>query len=172
MLGWLFGRKSGGGDGAVSETRELITLNRSVDATPAKAFEVFVDRLATWWPKANTWAGDKLQTIVIEPKYGGRCYERGPAGEQVWGKVLTVDRPSHLVYTWQIRADRTPEPSEASASRVDLRFIALPTGKTEVLLVHRDFPRHGDGWEKYKADMAKTWPGLMDAYLKALADAA
>jgi len=86
--------------------------------------------------------------------------------------VLTVDRPSHLVYTWQIRADRTPEPSEASASRVDLRFIALPTGKTEVLLVHRDFPRHGDGWEKYKADMAKTWPGLMDAYLKALADAA
>jgi hypothetical protein len=41
------------------------------------------------------------------------------------------------------------------------------------VVVHRDFPRHGDGWEKYRQAMAAKsgWPMLIDAYTRA-ADAA
>ena len=42
--------------------------------------------------------------------------------------------------------------NEAGASRVDVRFVAADDGKaTEAVIVHRDFPRHGDGWEAYKS---------------------
>ena len=54
---------------------------------------------------------------------GGRCFERlKDGGEQVWGKVLAFDRPHHIVIAWQISPDRTPEDSDATASRVDVRF--------------------------------------------------
>ncbi|MEK7284347.1 MAG: hypothetical protein AAB114_00630 [Chloroflexota bacterium] len=75
--------------------------------------------MASWWPRQNTWARDNLDTIVIEAKYGGRAYERAKGGgDQVFGKVLTLDRPGHIVFTWQIRPDRSPEPEEALASCV------------------------------------------------------
>ena len=47
---------------------------------------------------------------------------------------------------------------------------AVDGGKTDVVLVHRDFPRHGEGWEKYKTEMAAKsgWPRLMDLYKAAV----
>ncbi|HZP18954.1 MAG TPA: SRPBCC domain-containing protein [Bauldia sp.] len=169
MFGWLFGRKGESG-GGVTETRELFSLTRPLAAPADKAFAVFVDKADTWWPRRNTWSQDDLDRIVIEPMFGGRCYERTKSGEErVWGKVLTISRPGHIVLTWQIRPDRSPEPEEAAASRIDVRFMANDQGGGSILLVHRDFPRHGEGWEKYKAEMAKAWPGMLDAYVKALA---
>jgi uncharacterized protein YndB with AHSA1/START domain len=169
MFKWLFKRGKGEGGGAgASVTRELLSLSRTLDTTPEKAFAVFVERLNTWWPREFTWGKDRLAEIGIEPRTGGRAFERTTDGTvSTWGKVLTLDRPRHIVLAWQIRPDRSPEPEEALASRLDVRFIATDQGKTELLLVHRDFPRHGDGWEKYQGEMAKRWPALIDAYLRA-----
>ena len=86
--------------------------------------------------------------------------------------MLSVFRPSHLVIAWQISPDRQVIDNEASASRVDVRFVEQEGGKTEVVLVHRDFPRHGPGWEKYRQKMSVKeggWPMLMDRYVKAVA---
>ena len=89
--------------------------------------------------------------IGIEPKMGGRCLERHKDGsESVWGKVLAFERPSHIVIAWQIAPDRRAEDSEATASRVDVRFSVRDAGKTDVLLVHRDFFRHQGDWETYR----------------------
>ena len=108
-----------------------------------------------WWPRDYTWGKENLATIGIEPTMGGRCFERAKdGGEQVWGTVLAVDRPNHIVIAWQIIADRTPEDSDATSSRVDVRFSPTDAGKTDVLVVHRDFFRHGGDWEKYRNDMA------------------
>lgn len=164
----LFGRKDE--EEAVGGTAELIILSRKVSVPPERAFEVFVDRLAEWWPREYTWGGDRLDTIAIEAKMNGRCFERASDGtESVWGTVLTVDRPNHIVFAWQIKPDRTPEPTEGTASRVDVRFVENDGG-TEVVVVHRDFPRHGDGWQTYKDNMAskKGWPHIMDLYTKAV----
>jgi hypothetical protein len=59
---------------------------------------------------------------------------------------------------------------EAMASRLDVHFVARDAGGTEMILVHRDFPRHGDGWEKYRKDMAapKGWPRLVELYVQAV----
>jgi uncharacterized protein YndB with AHSA1/START domain len=172
MLGWLFGKKKDEGAAAgVDESRELFSLHRTVDAPIERAFEVFVDKIGSWWPRDYTWAGDQLEAFLIEPRYGGRALERRKGGAtEVWGKVLAFDRPRHVVLAWQIRPDRTPEPEEGGSSRVDVRFVANAEGKTEVLLVHRDFPRHGEGWEKYKSQMAGKdgWPRLLDLYAAAV----
>jgi len=172
MLGWLFGRKTNDGATGATETRELFSLGRTVDAPPDRAFAVFADRFGDWWPRDYTWAKENLDTIAIEARMRGRCFERSKDGTvAVWGTVLACDRPNHLVFAWQIRPDRSPEAEEGAASRVDIRFVGVDGGKTDVVLVHRDFPRHGEGWEKYKTEMAAKngWPRLMDLY-KAAAD--
>jgi len=173
MLGWLFGKKREGATAGDSETRELFTVSRTINAPVDRAFAVFADRIGEWWPRDYTWAKENLDAIVIEARMRGRCFERSKDGTvAIWGTVLACSRPEHLVFAWQIRPDRSPEPEEGMASRVDIRFVGR-YGKTDVVLVHRDFPRHGDGWEKYKAQMQgkDAWPRLMDLY-KAAADKA
>jgi uncharacterized protein YndB with AHSA1/START domain len=169
MFKWLFGSKeetttSGG-------TAEIVVVTRKVKATRDEAFAAFVDRIGTWWPRDLTWAGENLAEIAIEPQLNGRAFERTKDGSvRVWGTVLSLQRPEHIVIAWQIKPDRSPEPSPATASRVDVRFVAIDPATTEVVIVHRDFARHGDGWQAYRATMgAKTgWPRLVELYARAL----
>jgi uncharacterized protein YndB with AHSA1/START domain len=170
MFKWLTGRR----ESRAEETggKELLVMSRKVPVSPDRAFAVFVDGLDGWWPRDATWGGDQVETIGIDPRVGGRCYERTRDGaEAVWGTVLTVSRPNHIVFAWQIRPDRSPEPNEAAASRVDVRFTASGPAATDVVIVHRDFPRHGEGWEAYRRAMgaANGWPRLMGLYVKAAA---
>ncbi len=177
MFKWLFGNKdeesSGGGGDQARGTKELLVVSRTVAVPPERAFAVFVDEFGSWWPAKYTLAGDNLAEILIEPKMNGRAIERDKTGgETVWGTVLSFFRPSHLVIAWQIAPDRTLVDNEATASRVDVRFVGQDDGGTEVVLVHRDFPRHGAGWEKYRQQMSAKeggWPLLMDRYAKAVA---
>jgi uncharacterized protein YndB with AHSA1/START domain len=173
MFNWLFGGKEKAAGPEVGGPPELIVVEETVDAPAARAFEVFVDRLGSWWPREYTWAKDNLGEIGIEAKYEGKCYERGKDGaESVWGTVLTVARPEHIVFAWQINADRSAEPNVALASRVDIRFSAAGDDKTHVVLVHRDFPRHGTGWQKYRSNMASKsgWPRILEHYKRAVAE--
>ena len=70
-----------------------------------------------------------------------------------------------------MRADRAPEASEGASSRVDVRFVERDPGTSEILVVHRDFFRHGEDFEAYRNEMAgkKGWPAIVEAYVKALA---
>jgi uncharacterized protein YndB with AHSA1/START domain len=167
MFRWLTGRKD---ERAAGGSKELLVVSRTLGVPVEQAFAVFVDRFNEWWPRDATWGGDKIAEIIIEAQPGGRCFERTRDGiESVWGTVLSLTRPRHIVIAWQIRPDRTPETSEIAASRLDVRFVAVSDDASEVVLVHRDFPRHGDGWEAYRNAMAsaKGWPRLMDLYAKA-----
>jgi uncharacterized protein YndB with AHSA1/START domain len=170
MFKWLFGKKDDAA--APGGTPEIIVIQRRVKSAPDRAFAVFVDEMNSWWPRDLTWAKDNLDAIGIEAQLGGHAFERDKSGKTAtWGTVLSMKRPEHIVFAWQIRADRSPEPSEAAASRVDLRFVPVDAETTDVLVVHRDFPRHGDGWQAYKASMASKggWPRLIEAYAKAVA---
>ncbi|MCP4380060.1 MAG: ATPase [Hyphomicrobiales bacterium] len=166
----LFGKKSDAGGIEVGGTKELLHLTQPVGVPVDRAFEVFVDELASWWPGDYTWSGSQLKTIGIEPAMGGACFEETVDGtRKVWGSVLAFSRPDHIVLAWQITPNREPEPNEAAASRVDVRFSPSDDGGTNVLLVHRDFFRHGEGWEKYREEMAskKGWPHKIGLYAKA-----
>jgi hypothetical protein len=172
VLKWLFGSKEADAAPEVSGNKELLVVSQKVAGTPERAFAVFVDEFDRWWPRDYTWGKDKLAEIGIEPKIGGKCFERTTDGAlAVWGTVLSIQRPSHIVIAWQVKADRTAEPDERTASRVDVRFVAVEgEGVSDVVVVHRDFPRHGDGWEAYRTRMASKegWPRLIQLYAKAV----
>ena len=120
MFAWLTGKKR---EPAAEGGKDLLVVSRTVPAPAERAFAVFVDDFKSWWPRDFTWGGDDVAEIGIEAKLGGRCYERTKdGGEAVWGTVLTVARPSHIVLAWQIGPDRSAVDNEAAASRVDVRF--------------------------------------------------
>lgn len=172
MFKWLFGKRDEeGGAEAAAGTGDVVVISRKLPVPRAEAFAAFVDRIGTWWPRDYTWSGDRLATFGVEPRLNGRAYETDTSGtSRTWGTVLSFERPSHIVIAWQIAANRDPEESQATASRVDVRFSEIDPQNTEVTVVHRDFPRHGDGWQAYRSRMgSKTgWPRLMDLYAGSL----
>jgi hypothetical protein len=78
--------------------------------------------MATWWPLATHKIGKaKAVDTVIEPRVGGRWYERGDDGSTCdWGRVPSWEPPSRLVLSWDINADWQYDPNE------DPRPIAPP----------------------------------------------
>ncbi len=152
----------------MSAIRRTIT----VGAEAAHAFHVFTEGLATWWPRAYTWAGEVLGTIAIEPRAGGFCYERGPFGFRCdWGRVLAWEPPHRIVFTWQIGPDRVPQPDPERASEVEVRFTAVDGG-TRIELEHSGFDRHGDDAVKYRdaMDSEYGWPMILARYAEAVDD--
>jgi len=142
-----------------------------VHAPPERAFSVFADGLATWWPREYSWAGAVVDTIAIEPREGGRCFERGPYGFSCdWGRVLIWEPPQRLAFTWQITPERLPQPDPAKASEVDVSFSPEGSG-TDVSLEHRGFERHGEGSAEYRIgmDMPEGWMLLLERYRAAVA---
>ncbi len=62
----------------------------NVQAPQAVAWRVFTEKMGAWWPLAYYKIG-KANAVdaVIEPRAGGRWYERGDDGSTCqWGSVL------------------------------------------------------------------------------------
>jgi uncharacterized protein YndB with AHSA1/START domain len=153
--------------GATAETiRRAVTVPVPVE----RAFAAWTE-LASWWPRQYTWASDALETIGIEPREGGHCFELGPRGFHCdWGTVLVWDPPSRLVLAWQIAPDRAPEPNPAKASEVEVRFVPAGPSTTRVEVEHRGFARHGEDGDAYRQalDSPEGWPMMLDRYTAVL----
>jgi len=144
----------------------------TVEAAPDRAFAVFTEDLAAWWPSEYTWSGEVLETIGIEPREGGHCFEIGPGGfRSDWGTVLRWAPPGRLAFAWQISPERVPEPNPARASEVEVRFEPEGEAGTRVELEHRGFARHGEGAEDYRTglDSPAGWTLLLECYAAAFA---
>lgn len=149
---------------------EAAKLTKSVPATPELAFARFTEGLGTWWPPEFTWSQEVLESIEMESRPGGLCFERGPYGFRVdWARVLSWEPPHRLVLSWQIGPDRMPEPNPAKASQVEVRFVAGEAGTTEIELTHSGFDRHGEAAEGYRAAMTEHgWPRILERYAATL----
>ena len=144
-----------------------MTHEISVAFPPERAFAVFCEEMTSWWPPEYTWAQKTLQEIGIEPREGGHCYELGPHDFRCdWGRVVTCERPARIAFTWQISAQRVPQPDPALASLVEVRFTPEGECGTRVRLAHRHFSRHGEGAEGYEAAMSSPqgWPLLLERF--------
>src|SRR5688572_25840184 len=110
--------------------------------------------------------------IGIEPREGGFAFERGPHGFLVhWGRVTDWEPPDRLVFTWQIAADRSPQPDPAKASEVEVRFTDADDGGTRVAVEHRGWERHGEGAHEYRDgfEQAGAWPLVLERFAAAAA---
>lgn len=143
----------------------------TVPAPAERAFAIFTEGLASWWPAEYTWSQDVLATIAIEPGEEGRCFERGPHHfECDWGRVLAWEPPRRLVFTWQISPRREPQPNPLKASEIEIRFEPEGPSATRVEFEHRFFDRHGEGWAEYRAalESPQGWSYILDRYVKAV----
>ena len=114
-----------------------------VKAPREVAWRVFTEKMGTWWPLAHYKIGKaKAVDAVIEPRVGGRWYERGDDGSTCdWGRVVLWEPPARLVLTWDIDANFQYDPT--LNTEIDVRFIPVGTTETRVELEHRRLDRYG-----------------------------
>ena len=126
--------------------RQATTVRSDVDHT----FDVFVREIGAWWPTTTFSAGrDHVQTVTVEPRTGGRVYERWHDDTVVeWGRLLAWDPPRRFTMSWLC----SPAPTE-----VELTFTALGPALTRVAVEHR-------GWEALSAAQLREDCALPGGY--------
>lgn len=143
----------------------------SVQAPPEVAWQVFTEQMGTWWPLETYKIGKaKAVDAVIEPRVGGRWYERGDDGSTCdWGRVLSWEPPSLLVLSWDIDADWQHDP--ALKTEVEVRFIAEGKDGTRVELEHRHLDRYGERRDEMRGifDSEGGWSRLLEVFASAAA---
>jgi heme-degrading monooxygenase HmoA/uncharacterized protein YndB with AHSA1/START domain len=115
-----------------------------VDAAPERAFAIFTERPIEWWPEHHVFVSDR-RSITIEPRVGGRYFERGADGTEIdWGTVLEWDPPRRIALTWRVGAGWTAITDDEHASVIEVEFSDAGDGRTEVTLTHAQLDRHGE----------------------------
>jgi uncharacterized protein YndB with AHSA1/START domain len=140
---------------------DALTLEFEVATSPAHAFAVWTERLATWWPSAKTVSGGP-DALAFEPYVGGRIVETGPDGaEHTWGEVLAWEPPHRLAFTWHLFF----EPAEAT--EVSLTFT--PAGAaTTVRLIQTGFDRLGAAGDARLENTRASWTTLVARFSNAV----
>jgi uncharacterized protein YndB with AHSA1/START domain len=140
-----------------------------VNATPDRAFRVFTAGMVRWWRPDHHIAPNPFAEIVVEPRNGGRWFERDKDGAECeWGKVLAWDPPARLVLAWQLNSSWQYDPD--FVTELEIRFIP-EGGATRVELEHRDLEKFGDKASEVHAalDSAGGWTGTMEAFAAEMA---
>jgi uncharacterized protein YndB with AHSA1/START domain len=140
-----------------------------------RAFRVFVEQMETWWPATHHIGKIPFEAIFVEPRVGGRWYERDVEGHIAeWGKVLAWDPPHRVTFSWHVgpghdQPDWKCDPDIAKASEVEIRFTAEGPSATLVQLEHSKLERHGEGYEKLREifDGPGAWVHILEQYAKA-----
>jgi hypothetical protein len=141
---------------------EPLRLSFDVDCAPEHAFELWTERISSWWPSDHTASGDRSTTVVLEPRLGGRVFERTSSGEEIeWGEVTLWEPPRRLGYLWHLRADR------GDATDVEVTFVPQRGGATRVEIEHRGWERLGDRADAWRARNERGWSTLIPHYEEA-----
>jgi uncharacterized protein YndB with AHSA1/START domain len=138
----------------------------SVEAPREVAWRVFTQQMGSWWPLATYKIG-KADAVdaVIEPRVGGRWYERGDDGSTCdWGRVLAWEPPSRLVLSWDITADWQYDP--ALQTEIEVCFLDEGDGGMRVEFEHRRLDRFDDRRDEMRAifDTHGDWGRFLAAF--------
>jgi uncharacterized protein YndB with AHSA1/START domain len=152
-----------------TETIPAIQGTVTVNAPIERAFRIFTESFTTWWPADYHIGEADMAEAIIEPREGGRWYERGVDGSECdWGHVLAWQPPHRLVVTWQINGQWQYDPDPEHASEIEVRFTPEGSDQTTVELEHRlihrlvggeairDSISGGGGWSAVLAQFAKA----------------
>jgi uncharacterized protein YndB with AHSA1/START domain len=152
----------------MTEQTEGLAVRHSliVRASPTRAFEVFTDGISSWWPlQTHTIGNQPVVAVVIEPREGGRCYNRSADGSECdFGRVLAWEPPHRLVLAWEVSADWRYDPSVAS--EVEVRFHSDDEGGTRVELEHRGLEVYGEQAQQMRDtfESPEGWRGLLTRF--------
>ncbi len=115
-----------------------------VNATREQAFDVFVNRIAKWWPlhghAVSAAHGKPALAVSIEPFVGGAIYETMFDGTRSdWGEVLLFAPGQKVAFTWH------PGTDEKRSTLVTVEFEDHGPGQTKVVLTH-------SGWQAWATE--------------------
>jgi uncharacterized protein YndB with AHSA1/START domain len=146
---------------------EPLQLRFRVACPPAHAFGIWTARTSLWWPADHSVSGEDGLDVVIEPRVGGRIFERTPAGrEEDWGEVLVWEPPHRLAYLWHINADRS------DATEVEIVFAPDGDQATEVRIEHRGWERLGSRSDAWRDRNRRGWETLLPWYVEFIQEGA
>jgi uncharacterized protein YndB with AHSA1/START domain len=139
-----------------------------VAAAQQRAFDVFTTGMSDWWMRDSHYIGESApDVVVIEPRAGGRWFERARNGAECdWGRVLEWEPPARVLLAWHLDADWKYDPDPARATEIEVQFVAEGPKTTRVELVHRGFEVHGErATEVHRAiDSPEGWNSLLELY--------
>jgi Activator of Hsp90 ATPase homolog 1-like protein len=139
---------------------EPLVLSFDIDCDPKHAFSTWTERFSRWWPRGHTVTGDPDVEIVLEPRVGGRIFERTTDGTEIdWGEVTHWEPPTRFAYLWHIRRDR------ADATDVELTFADAGNGTTRLEIVHTGWERLGVGAVEWRDANRGGWAGLLPHFI-------
>lgn len=142
----------------------------SVAMPVEQAFKYFTESFGSWWPPAYHIGQADMADAILEPREGGRWFERGVDGSECdWGRVLVWEPPTRLVVTWQINGQWQFDPDPEHASEIEIRFTADGPEQTRVILEHRHLGRLVGGQAMHDAleEQGGGWSTVLDAFAKA-----
>src|SRR5262249_6190334 len=121
----------------------------------------------SWWPlKTHKLGAQAAKTAIIEPRLGGRWFERKLDGSECdWGRVLVWEPPERLVLSWEISSDWLPDTTVHT--EVEIRFIADGPNTTTVQLEHRNLDQYAGKTEMMRSifDSEGGWGGILQRFV-------
>jgi uncharacterized protein YndB with AHSA1/START domain len=138
--------------------RKTVTVAASLE----RAFEVFTEKIATWWPlERHSLGKSKTKDVVLEGREGGRVYEVIDGGEEgYWATVTAWEPPRRLALSWKVN------PNAAAPTEIEVRFT--PEGEhTRVDLVHTGFERLGEDAQEGSKSYSEGWQFILGRYSEA-----
>jgi len=155
----------------MADVVEEATVRKSVRVPVPieRAFSVFVERMETWWPASHHIGAQPFQAIFVEPRVGGRWYERDLQGNECdWGTVLAWGPPRRVTFSWHLGLDWKFNPDLAKASEVEIRFTSEGPSTTLVELEHSRLERHGEGYQQLRTalDGPNAWESILAEFAK------
>ena len=141
---------------------EPLRLSFEIDCPSDHAFTVWTTRLSSWWPKGHSASGDPGTVVTLEPRLGGRIFERTADGTEIeWGEITTWNPPAQLRYLWHINRDRS------DATDVELTFVDNGDGTTRLEIVHSGWERLGSEGLAWRNANTAGWNALVPSFIAA-----
>jgi hypothetical protein len=132
-----------------------VTHEVAVSCSPAVAFEMYTGRIGEWWDPRYTVKPETFETVVIEPRVGGRVYARHTdIGVDDWGQVTAWEPGRRLVHTFTLAQD------PAHPSEVGVAFLTGESGGCTVRFAH-------GGWTDVNAAVRSKfgdWLVMLDRF--------
>ena len=147
----------------MQQTKENRVVRRTivVNADVQRAFQVFTQNMGQWWPKEHHTGGTPPVAVVVEPRAGGRWYEKGEDGSECdWGTVLDWEPPTRAVLSLAPKRrlrNSWPDITRGQRGRSSVQ-CRKQKDRTRVELEHRHFERHGESGDRLQTAGRETWP--------------
>ena len=144
----------------------LAPLQRSIEVECGqhRAFEIFIERMESWWPLAkysvSAMGGKKSKELRVEAKAGGKITEITADGrEYLWGIIRVIDAPRFLSMEFHIPL---PDETVEDRSLVEVTFTVLSAHRTRVDLKQSNWEAFGKRAEMLQGGYGKGWLEIFD----------